>query len=98
MKTCFNVHKSGMILRYGHKLLCSDGKIRGGCLGPQPDTYFSIPASIKLNKKTITGYATTDKVNDTTVYIFRQHNNQSDLPDWPNSFSNEYHSLLKKAI
>ena len=38
---------------------CPDGKSRGGVCGI-PDTYFSIPARMKVNGKTISGYVSSD--------------------------------------
>jgi len=38
---------------------CSDGKTRTARITGQPDTAFSIPGSVKVNGKTVTGFVTT---------------------------------------
>ena len=39
---------------------CPDGKLRGGICGV-PDTYFTIPARMKANGKTVSGYVSRDR-------------------------------------
>lgn len=86
----------GLNQRHGHSLLCSDGIIRGARLAPSQDTWFSTPAQISIEGKTITGYMcaeeevwtegdTKDRVYN-AAYCFRQHTTQKNphnLPPWP---------------
>jgi hypothetical protein len=45
------------------KALCSDGKVRKVCrISSTPDTFFSIPAAVKVKGKTVSGYITTETV------------------------------------
>lgn len=39
------------------RVLCSDGRVRTATVGI-PDTFFSIPARVKIKGKTVTGYVT----------------------------------------
>ncbi len=75
----------GCFTRYGHRVLFPDGKIRAVKLAPVADTYFSIPAKAKINKKTYTGYVTVEEqhfirgkkeTNFLTAYVFRPHTDQ----------------------
>ena len=68
----------GLYLRNGHRLLCSDGKIRAAELAVTADTFFSVPATIRVKGKTISGYMSTMAPSgldsDTPrVYVFRAH-------------------------
>ena len=81
----------GLNRKNGHRLLCSDGKIRAAELAESPDTFFSTPARIRINDKWITGYmtgeseSTEDYNTEYSAYSFRQHNNQEgkhSLPAW----------------
>lgn len=85
-------------MRNGHRLLCADGVIRAAELAEQPDTYFSIPAKIRIKGKVITGYATTEMSDTarTSVNIFRAHVNQ-DVAYWPEMFTPEYEAILAKG-
>lgn len=82
----------GVHPRNGHRLLCRDGKIRAAELAPTADTFFSIPARVRVRGKWISGYATTDTVDGSSVlhgqavaYVFRHHTCHDDkvesLPD-----------------
>ncbi len=94
-KTCITrSYPWGLNTRCGHKLLCSDGKIRAAELSESPDTFFSTPARIRINGKTVTGYMTVEETwNDEKntydrVYSFRHHDNQGEkhsLPAWDDS-------------
>ena len=95
----------GLHLRNGHRLLCSDGKIRAAELAPTADTFFSIPARVRVNGRTISGYATTDKTSDCDdrngVYTFRHHDKHADaLPEWPSPYAKDPtdHAARKDAI
>jgi hypothetical protein len=71
------------------------------------DTFFSIPASIRIAGKSISGYVTTESEYDFEAkkefncYSFRQHTNQKNqhsLPPWPSSIDGpEKLALVKKA-
>lgn len=91
----------GLHPRNGHRLLCSDGVIRSAEMAETADTYFSVPASIRINGKRITGYTSCER--DSTweheVWVFRHHTNQNaPLPAWPSSFEPEFDVLISKAI
>ncbi len=86
----------GLFARNGHRVLCSDGVIRACSMASTADTFFSVPASIRIKGKTITGYVTGEeqcyikgeKENEPflRVHSFRQHNGQEakhNLPAWP---------------
>lgn len=86
----------GLNRRQGHSLLCSDGVIRGARLSPTADTWFSTPAQITIDGRTITGYMCVEEEvwteGDTkervynNAYCFRQHTTQKNphnLPAWP---------------
>lgn len=72
----------GLIRRNGNRLLCADGKVRAAELAQCPDTYFSIPASVRIKGKRITGYATGDERDGQRVYTFRPHTvHYADAPE-----------------
>lgn len=86
----------GLYHRNGHRVLCSDGIIRAVEMGQTADTFFSVPARLRLNGKWITGYVTTEESGDGgRVYCFRQHDGHgSTLPDWPETYTPEMEALL----
>ena len=89
----------GLFARYGHRVLCSDGVIRACRMASTPDTFFSIPASIKINNKTVSGYVTTREQFNQVVYCFRQHSIHNDkLPNWPEDWSDKFNDLICKAF
>lgn len=52
--------------------LCADGKRRYAKItSPEPDTFFSIPASVHVQGKTITGYITGRETDGDPDYEFR---------------------------
>jgi hypothetical protein len=61
----------GIIRRNGNRLLCADNIVRAAELAQCADTFFSIPASIRIKGKRITGYATSDESNGERVWTFR---------------------------
>lgn len=82
----------GLHPRNGHRLLCADGIIRAAELAETADTFFSIPASVRINGKRVSGYATTGSIDDLSsspavAWTFRPHTGQ-DAPYWP-SYENE---------
>jgi hypothetical protein len=91
----------GVHPRNGHRLLCSDGVIRSAELSSTADTYFSVPAFIRIKGDWITGYATCERDSkwEHEVWVFRHHTNQhAPLPKWPSSFEPEFDALISKAI
>ena len=82
-------HPWGLYRPYGHRLLCSDGVIRAARLSATADTFFSVPASLRVNGKHVSGYMTVDEGPDgaTRAYTFRHHDKHADkLPAWPAFF------------
>lgn len=92
----------GTFTRNGHRLLCSDGKIRAAALAPTADTFFSVPASIRIKGRTISGYYTTETDYDFTpkqefpAHAFRHHTyHDNKLPQWPEKFSPEHLAMVR---
>jgi len=102
MKTSLSTTQPwGLFRRCGHRLLCADGVIRSAELAQCADTFFSIPASIRIRGKRVTGYATSDESNGVCVYTFRAHTcHQVEHPQlaWPASYTEEKANILKKAL
>jgi hypothetical protein len=89
----------GIYTPSGHRVLCSDGVIRACRMAPTPDTFFSIPASIILNHKRISGYVTTREHRGEIVYCFRQLSHHNDkLPAWPADWTDECKNIIAKAF
>lgn len=92
----------GLCLRNGHRLLCADGVIRAASMSQTADTFFSLPASIRVNGKTVTGYcATAQNYQGQAVYTFRHHDGQQDkFPHtWPSSIDRAAHdALIQSAL
>lgn len=100
----------GINVRRGTRVLCADGKIRAvGSIAQTADTFFSIPASVKVKGKSVSGYVTTEeqkyiggvKTTDfKKVYSFRRHTNHKNsgiLPDWPTEPA-ELNALIERAF
>ena len=102
MKTYFSqIYPWGLFRRCGHRLLCGDGVIRAAELASTADTFFSIPASIRVRGKRVTGYATTDEVEGVRVHTFRpydRHKLEHPTLAWPVCYSEENAAILKTAI
>ena len=91
----------GLFRRTGHRLLCADGSIRAAELAQCADTFFSIPASVRINGKRISGYATCDEVDGVRVHTFRpfdKHKPACPALAWPACYSEENANILKKAL
>lgn len=91
----------GLFRRCGHRLLCADGIIRAAELAQCSDSFFSIPASIRIRGKRVTGYATTDESEGVRVYTFRAHDRhklEHPALAWPASYTDENAAILKKAL
>ena len=63
------------------RVLCSDGKVRATTrIAATADTFFSVPASVKVNGRTVAGYLTIeDDVAMFVAYTYRK--NGGLLPD-----------------
>jgi hypothetical protein len=86
--------------RGGSRALCSDGKIRAlSRLAAQADTWFSIPAGVKVGRKYVTGYVTHDEsATGGRVVCFRHHDGQGDiLPAWPDKHTAAHEKLMQEA-
>jgi hypothetical protein len=110
-KTHLNVsYPWGLFRRYGHRVLCSDGKIRACTMAQTADSFFSVPASIRIKGKTITGYVTGEEQQwikghkeyepFLRVHSFRAHTGQphNPLPAWPNTVANDQEAIRHNAM
>lgn len=91
----------GLYARNGHKALFSDGRIRAVEMAQTADTFFSVPATARINGKLITGYVTTEEYNNDHVFCFRLHDCHTgtlNFPKWPASYTPEMTTLLSKAF
>jgi hypothetical protein len=79
-------------MRNGARLLCADGVIRAAELAETADTFFSVPASVRVNGKRVSGFMGTsgkdnlDSATELRTYTFHQHTNGDNaalLPEWP---------------
>jgi len=90
----------GLFTRTGHKLLCADGKIRAAELAQTADTFFSVPAKVRVNGKWVSGYYTGEEnEKGENVRAFRHHTAHADkLPAWPDRFTPEHEKLISIAL
>lgn len=52
----------------GGRALCSDGKVRAlARIAQTADTFFSIPAAVKVNGRTVSGYVTCECLSGSSV-------------------------------
>lgn len=85
----------GFYTRTGHRLLCSDGQVRAASLASTADTFFSVPASVRVRGKTVSGYMTVEEAGEVRAYAFRHHTQHNDrMPAWPDRFTPEHDKLL----
>lgn len=50
------------------RALCADGKVRAlARIAPTADTFFSVPAAVKVNGRTVSGYVTTECLSGSSV-------------------------------
>lgn len=96
-------HPWGIMRRRGSKILCSDGKLRAPAyLASTPDSFFSIPAGMKIQGRYVTGYVTTtedcspDFQTNRKAFTFQPHTEQpqNPLPEWPTTGTPELWELL----
>ena len=82
----------------GHRLLCSDGVVRAAKMASTADSFFSVPASVRVNGKHVSGYMTSEETGegpDLRAYVFRHHDRHKDkLPPWPSKFTPEHTRLI----
>ena len=104
-KTKVSQFSNGLYCRDGNSALCSDGKIRSVRMAQCADTWFSIPASIRINGKTITGYVSCEtqrcSSDNQDIYTFRHHNEQKwkhNLPSWHDFTDEEFDAVLELAL
>lgn len=64
-------------------VLCSDGKRRNVKITGQPDTFFSIPASVQVKGKTVTGFLYTQDDGELIFCQYLPGKNGHLLPDIP---------------
>lgn len=90
----------GINILRGSRVLRSDGKVTSlSRLAQTADTFFSIPASIRVNKKTVSGYVTTEEHKGEVVFCFRHHTIHADkMPSWPQRYTPEFDALMEKAF
>lgn len=89
----------GTYTRRGHRLLCADGQVRAAVLAPTADTFFSVPASVRVKGWTVSGYMTVEEAGEVRAYAFRHHTQHNDrMPAWPNRFTLEHEKLLNSTI
>lgn len=51
--------------------LCADGKVRRlARISDTADTFFSVPAAVKVRGRTVSGYVTVDTANDDTATVY----------------------------
>lgn len=89
----------GIHPRNGHRLLCADGKIRAATLAPTADTFFSIPASVRVNGRHVSGYATCDESSTgEKVWTFCRHDSHADkLPSFLGKSQAEKDDIIHAA-
>lgn len=68
----------GLIRKNGNRLLCADNIVRAAELAKCADTFFSIPASIRIKGKRIRGYATCDDRNGERIWLFRPFDSEKE--------------------
>lgn len=102
MKTRINyTYPWGLIKKNGNRLLCADGNIRAAELAQTPDTYFSIPASIRIKGKRIEGYASLDESQGERVYTFRPMDSEKEafpFLTWPDRSTVESQKALDTIL
>ena len=54
----------------GGRAMCSDGTVRAlARIAETADTFFSVPAAVKVRGKTVSGYITTECASGSSVYV-----------------------------
>lgn len=86
--------------RAGSRALCGDGKIRSlAYVAPQADTYYSVPAAVRVAGKYVRGYVCTEenRNGDRVVAFRRLHEFAEWLPGWPDKYTPEHETLIGRA-
>lgn len=106
-KTCLALFRDGWggssFVRSGSRALCSDGKVRSlSYVASQADTFFSIPAAVRIGKIYVKGYLTTEQ-NEAgqRAVAFRHYltgKGEGMLPRWPDIFTEEHNRLISNAV
>src|SRR5580765_5909975 len=53
---------------WGGRALCSDGRVRAlARIAQTADTFFSVPAAVKVSGRTVSGYVTMDTLSGSSV-------------------------------
>jgi hypothetical protein len=98
-KTLVRVTRPWSLYRkQGSRVLCADGKIRSlAYLADTADTFFSVPAAIRVQQKYVSGYVTVEEnESGQRVFAFRSHTKHH-FPKWPDRFTPEHAALVAKA-
>jgi len=102
MKTKINyTYPWGLIRRNGNRLLCADGVIRAAELAQTADTYFSIPANIRIKGKRVEGYASSDESKGERVWTFRAMDSEKQafpFLAWPDRSTEENQKALDAIL
>ena len=66
------------------RALCSDGVVRAlARISGTADTFFSIPASVKVSGRTVSGYVTFQTRSDELIFVAHQYGRNGHLlPRW----------------
>jgi len=67
------------------KILCSDGILRTAFNISEPDTFFSVPCSVKVKGVSVRGFMSFDYINGYTTLLFTSYEyckNDFMLPEW----------------
>jgi len=62
----------GPDLTYVGGIVCSDGKRRNWFKSSEADSYFSVPGYVHCKSKKVRGYLTSEEVNGSCLYQFRE--------------------------
>ncbi len=75
------------VFHHAEHVLCADGKRRYATLAPEADTWFSVPASVKVHGKTVRGYicAVTFHEDDMAFHPYLYCKNAKELPEYPST-------------
>lgn len=70
-----------------YDVLCSDGKVRRATVTREADTFFTLPARVKVNGRTVTGHVYVNELDyPEPVWCFSAYaylRNADALPEWP---------------
>lgn len=75
------------------KVLCSDGVLRTAVKISEPDTFFSVPCSVKVKGVSVRGFMSFDYVNGDTTLIFSAFTYCQNHHMLPDSLDKDYNGL-----